>query len=258
MRSPWQITLSAWQALLLREAVTRMFSRRIALVWLLAEPVAHIGFMVLVFAAIRTRVIGGMDVVYWISSGMLAFFLFKRTAELGAAAIGANQALFTYRQVQPADTVLVRCVFEGCLMLLVAAIVMPSLALMGVPMTVDEPLEAIGSLAGLWLLALGWSMAVSVANELAPELASVLDLLMTPLMLISGVLFPLSAVPYEWREWLLLNPVAHGIEGLRAGLSGSYHHVPELSLGFVFGSALVLLFLGLALQARFRNRLLAS
>jgi len=256
-RSSWRITLSAWHALLLREAVARMFSRRIALVWLLAEPAANIGFMLLVFTVLRTRVVGGMDVVFWLSTGMLAFFLFKRTATQGAAAIGANLALFTYRQVQPTDTVLVRCVLEGFLMLLVTAIVIVAIALLGVPISIDNPMQVFASVLGLWLLALGWGMAVSVANELTPELANMLDLLMTPLMLISGVIFPLAAVPYTWREWLLLNPVAHGVEGARAGLSGYYHHAPELSVGFVYASAVVLLFLGLALQVRFRNRLLA-
>lgn len=256
-RSSWRITIAAWHALLLREAVARMFARRIALVWLLSEPVAHIGFMVLVFTALRTRVIAGMDVVFWLASGMLAFFLFRRTAAQGAAAIGANMALFTYRQVQPTDTILVRCVLEGFLMVMVAGIVIFALALLGVPMSIDAPLQVIASLAGLWLLALGWGLAVSVASELTPELANVIDMLMTPMMLVSGVIFPMAAVPYTWREWLLLNPVAHGIEGLRGGLSDYYHDAPELSLAFLFGSALVLVFLGLALQVRFRNRLLA-
>jgi capsular polysaccharide transport system permease protein len=78
-----------------------------------------------------------------------------------------------------------------------------------------------------------------------------------PLMLISGVIFPLSAIPYPWREWLMWNPVAHGIEGVRAGISPYYHHVPELNLNYLLGFALVLVFLGLVLQRRFRSRLVS-
>ena len=40
--------------------------------------------------------------------GMLAYFMFQRTATQVMNAISANQALFAYRQVKPADTVLVR------------------------------------------------------------------------------------------------------------------------------------------------------
>lgn len=255
-RPAWRITLAVWHALLLREAVARMFSKRVALVWLLVEPVANIAFMVFVFTVLRTRVIGGMDMVLWLSSGLLAFFLFKRTATQGASAIGANLALFTYRQVQPVDTVLVRCVLEGFLMILVAALIAAALIFLGVPMPLHDPIETLVAILGLWLLATGWGLAVSVANELIPELANLLSLLMMPMMLISSVIFPLSTVPYPWREWLMLNPVAHGIEGVRAGVSPYYHHAPELDLSYLFGSALVLGFLGLMLQVRFRNRML--
>jgi capsular polysaccharide transport system permease protein len=48
-RSNWQVTVAVWRALLLREAVSRLFGRRAALFWLLLEPVAHMAFFVFVF-----------------------------------------------------------------------------------------------------------------------------------------------------------------------------------------------------------------
>lgn len=254
-RSPWQVTLSVWHALLLREAVARMFGKRAAAAWLLLEPVAGIAFMLLVFTVLRTRYIGGMDTALWLSSGLLAFYLFRRTANQGASAVGANLALYTYRQVKPVDTVLSRCVLEGLLMLLIASLVFVGLALAGVPLQLHDPLLVMVSLTGLWLLGLGWGLAVSVATELVPETGNLLNLLLMPLMLISGAIFPLSAIPYPWREWLMWNPVAHGIEGVRAGISPYYHHVPELSMNYLLGYTLVLVFLGLVLQRRFRSRL---
>jgi capsular polysaccharide transport system permease protein len=257
-RSALRVTLDVWHALLLREAVSRMFARRSALAWLLIEPSAYIGLMVLLFLALRTRVVGGIDVGLWLASGLLAYFLFRRTATQGAAAIGANRALFTYRQVLPVDTILTRCILEAVLMLLVSAILVVALAVLGVRFTLDEPLLLIASLFGLWLTAVGWGLCVSVANELVPEVGNVLGMLMMPLMLVSGAVFPLAAVPTHWRDYLMLNPVAHGVEGVRAGLSGIYHHAPELSMGYLFEAALVLVFLGLALQVRLRFKLVTS
>lgn len=256
-RSPWRITWAVWHALLLREAVARMFGKRAAAVWLLLEPVASIAFMLFVFTVLRTRNIGGMDTALWLSAGLLSFYLFRRTAVQGAAAVGANQALYTYRQVKPVDTVLSRSLLEGVLMLLVATLVFMGLALAGVPLQLHDPLGVVQALAGLWLLGVGWGLAVSVATELVPETANVLNLLLMPLMLVSGAIFPLSAVPYPWREWLMWNPVAHGIEGVRVGISPYYHHVPELSSTYLPGFALALVFLGLALQRRYSNRLVA-
>lgn len=256
-RSPWRITWSVWHALLLREAVARMFGKRAAALWLLLEPVAGIAFMLLIFTVLRTRNIGGMDTALWLSSGLLSYYLFRRTAGQCASAVGANLALYTYRQVKPVDTVLSRGLLEGVLMLLVSVVVFCGLALVGVPLQLHDPLGVMTSLLGLWLLGVGWGLAASVATELVPEAGNLLNLVLMPLMLISGAIFPLSAIPHPWREWLMWNPVAHGIEGVRAGLSGYYHHVPELNTAYLQGFALVLLFLGFALQRRFSSRLVS-
>lgn len=256
-RSNWQVTVAVWHALMLREAVARMFGRRAAVVWLLMEPVSQIGFMVAMFSLIRATHVGGMDTVLWLTSGMLAFFLFRRVASQGAAAIGANLALYTYRQVRPVDTVLVRSWLEGLVMLLTAVIVFTGEALLGVHLQLANPLMVLNAIFGLWLLGLGWGLTASVISELVPEVKELLNLVMMPLMVISGAVFPLSAIPHVWREWVMLNPIAHGVEAVRAGISPYYHHVPEMSTGFLNACALVLIFLGLALQARFRSRLIS-
>src|SRR5512133_3248918 len=105
-RSPLNVTLSVWKALVLREAVHRLFQRRAAWVWLVLEPVVHFAAMAFIFAAVRVRVIGGIDTVTWVLSGILVFFIYKRTAAQAKNAIDANEALFAYRQVKPVDTVL--------------------------------------------------------------------------------------------------------------------------------------------------------
>ncbi len=256
-RPPWQVTLAVWRALLLREAVSRLFGRRAALFWLLLEPVAHMAFFVFIFTVLRMRHVGGMDTALWIITGMLAFFLFRRTAIQGQAAVGANQALYAYRQVKPVDSVLVRGLLEGLLMFIVAAIVLTGAGLWGIPLQLHAPLTVASALVGLWGLGMAWGLATSVAAELVPELGNILGMLMMPLMLISGVIFPLSAIPYPWREWIMFNPIAHGVEGVRAGIAPFYHAVPELSLAYLHGFTLVVLFLGLALHVRFQRRLVA-
>ena len=83
-------------------------------------------------------------------------------------------------------------------------------------------------------------------------------MLMLPLYLISGVILPLSTVPQPYRDWLLFNPIAHGLEATRLGFSPTYHAVPELSMPYLHAAAISLVFLGLALHKRFANRLLAA
>jgi capsular polysaccharide transport system permease protein len=101
-------------------------------------------------------------------------------------------------------------------------------------------------------------LVTSVLIELVPELGRVLKLVMMPLMILSGVIIPLSAVPQPYRDWLLLNPVAHGLEAARLGFAPYYHAVPELSVAYIYQFALVSIFLGLALHRRFAMRLVTK
>lgn len=254
-RNALSITLSVWKALFLREALARLFAGRAAWFWLLAEPLSHIVFLMLVFSAIRIHTVGGIDTGTWIMVGLLAFFVFRRTGTQVMNAISANQALFTYRQVKPIDTALVRGILEGFLMVMVSAVLLIGYYLAGGKSSPSDILAVLGALAGLWLFGMGFGLILSVVGELIPEVSRVVNLAMTPIYFASGAMFPLASVPPPYREWLMLNPVAHGMEAARLGFVSHYHPVRELSLDYLFGSALVTIFLGLALHRRFALRL---
>lgn len=255
VRSSTSITLSVWKALFLREALSRLFSGRAVWFWLLAEPVFHVTYMLVILTVIRVSTIGGIDPTMWVMLGMLGFLLFRRTGTQLTNAINANRALFTYRQVKPVDTALVRAGLEGLLMAVIAVILLAGAALFGHSVIPSDPLAVLEALFGLWLVGVGFGLITSVACELVRELTRVMDFFMTPLFFMSGVLFPISNVPLPYRDWLLFNPVAHGLEATRLGFSSYYHAAPELSIAYLYGFALVSIFLGLALHRRFALRL---
>ena len=257
-RSSVSITLSVWKALFLREVLSRLFASRAAWFWLVAEPVFHMAYLIFIFTVIRVRTIGGIDTSIWLISGLLAFFMFRRTGTQVMNAINANQALFAYRQVKPIDTLLVRGALEAFLMSITASIVLTGLALFGHSVMPADPLVVLTAFFGLWLVGMGFGLITSVAVELVPELGRIINLIMMPLYLLSGVVLPISAVPHPYRDWLLLNPIAHGLEATRLGFSPYYHAVPELSVSYIYEFALVSIFLGLALHRRFAVRLVTQ
>lgn len=257
-RTSASITLSVWKALFLREAVSRLSAGRAAWLWLLLEPMVHVVFLLFIFTVIRMRSVGGIDTTVWLMVGLLAFLMFKRTATQTQNAVGSNQALFTYRQVKPVDTVLVRAALEGLLTVLVANILIGGAALFGIVTLPEDPLSVLEAFFGLWLLGMGWGLIASVASELIPELGKVIGFVMTPLYFASGVMFPITIAPPPYRDWLLLNPLVHGLEAARLGFAPHYHAVPELSIAYLYGFALVTIFLGLALHVRFATRLVAQ
>ena len=247
-----------WHALFLRESLTRLFGSRAAWLWLLVEPLFHLTYLAFIFSVVRVRTVGGIDTVVWLVVGLLAYFMFQRTGTQTQNAVGSNSALFAYRQVKPIDPVLVRSLLEACLLVVVAAIIMLGVNLWGIAMWPADPLAVMQAFFGLWLVGLGFGLVTSVVVELQPELGRIVGLIMRPMFLISGVIFPIGAVPLPYREWLMYNPVAHGLEAARLGFAPYYQAVPELSLPYMYSFALVSIFLGLALHRRYRHSLLAK
>lgn len=252
------ITLSVWRALFLREALARLFSGRATWFWLVAEPVFSVAIMLFIFTVIRVRTVGGIDTMLWLMVGMLGFFMFRRTGTQAQNAISANRTLFTYRQVLPVDTALVRAALEALLMVAVAGVLLIGAALLGHSVVPANPLAVLEAFLGLWLAGLGFGLVTSVVIELVPELGKVLKLVMAPLMILSGVMIPISAVPQPYQGWLMLNPVAHGLEAARLGFAPYYHAVPELSVAYLYAFALVCIFFGLALYRRFAIKLVTQ
>lgn len=254
-RLPLLVVLNTWKALFLREVVARISTERAAWLWILFEPLSHVGFILVVYGTVRVRTVGGIDTIIWLMAGMLPFFTFRRTAIQCMNAINANRALFAYRQVKPVDTVFVRAGTELFLMALVSIILFASVALLGHDVVPSNLLGVLAGFFGLWLLGLGFGLAMSVLVELVPEVERVINFIMYPMYLLSGVMFPMTSVPPEFREWLMLNPVAHGLESVRLSFAPFYHAVPELDPVYLFQAALVLVFFGLALQLRFSDRM---
>jgi capsular polysaccharide transport system permease protein len=257
-RSPARIVASVYLALFLREALTRISSSRAAWFWLLAEPVFNVSYLLFIYTVVRVRTVGGIDTVIWLMIGMLAFFMFRRTAAQVSASISSNLALFTYRQVKPIDTLLVRGGLEGVLMIVIAGVLLAGAALLGHPVAPADPLAVFKAFLGLWLVGMGFGLVDSIATELVPELGRIINFVMMPLYFISGVVLPISAVPQPYRAWLMLNPVAQGLEAARFGFSSNYHPVSELDIAYLYEFALVSIFLGLALHRRFALRLVTQ
>lgn len=257
-RSSITITLAVWRALFLREALDRLFDMRAAWLWLLMEPLMHIAFITVVFSTIRVIAIGGIETPIWIIIGMLAFFLFRRTTVQVMYAVESNQPMFAYRQVKPFDVAIVRAGLEAFLMVLISTGILVVAGLLGFEAFPTEPLTVAFALLGLWLFGLGYGLVASVLMELVPETKHILTILMMPLYLISGVIWSMRSVPQPYRDALMLNPLAHGLELVRQGFGSYYETVPGVSMGYLYAWAGCSIFLGLALYRRFALKLVTT
>ncbi len=202
--------------------------------------------------------ISGVDGGLFITTGVLGYLITQHTAMRSKEAINANAALFTYRQVLPVDTVLVRAALEAVLLTISALFLLTGLGLLGYNVIPRDFLGVTMAFAMLWLAGIGLGLVLSVAGGLFPEVGKVTDMLFRPLYFVSGVMYPPSAIPPAYQDWLLLNPLVHGIELIRAAFFPQYHTVSGVSVTYIAGFTMVTMCLGLALHVRFATRLAAQ
>ncbi|AMR81402.1 ABC transporter permease [Cupriavidus nantongensis] len=258
VRSDVSIAVSVWRALFLREASARLAGARAAWIWILLEPAAHIVFLMVVFGVIRHQVRQDANIEVFILVGVWGFFLVRNIAQRGMEAINANQALFSYRQVQPVDTVLVRATVEAFLYVIVGAVLLAALALLDIDVRPADPLLVMWSAFLLWAFGLGLGLMFSVIGTLLPGLGKLIRIVFTPLYFLSAVMYSVASMPRAMREVVLVNPITHGLEAMRSGWFAAYHGEAHISLGYLAFCALATVFLGLAMHMRYATRLTAQ
>lgn len=255
-RSLFAVTFGVWKALFLREALFRILQYRLAWVWLIVEPIAHVVLIMWVFTSFRRLSIVGADSGVFIMLSVTGFFFARNVMFRCMDAIGQNTTLFTYRQVKPVDTVLVRAVLEAFIQILVMLVIFGGAGLLGFPVIPADPLFALEALVVLWMIGLGLGLAVSVAGTLVPEVAYLVRLITYPVYFLSAVMYPSIVLPHAMREILLLNPLVHAIESLRVAFMPAYQVPPGIDLAYPAGVGLVLILLGLALHVRYQYDLI--
>lgn len=250
--------MSVWWALFVRELLQRTMADRFGWFWLLAQPI----LIVIVFVAIRAvilggaaRTIAGAEFIPWLVAGLLGFQMFREVVMRSLNAVEQNRKLFSYRQVKPIDPVLVRCYIEGNLNSFILVLFITASLLFEFSLLPHDPVGALMVWFALWVVGTGTGLIVSTLSVLFPEVRKIMPLIMTPLFLTSGVIFPLNFLPAQYLGWLLWNPLVHGIELTRVYFFASYQPVAGVSGTYLAMWACTLLALGLLLHLRYDQRL---
>ncbi|MDP4556217.1 ABC transporter permease [Halomonas meridiana] len=258
-RTPWQVTRSVWHAMFMREAISRTMSDRMGWFWMIFEPVAFIAIMAGIRSFISSdELIANAEFIPWMIVGLMGFFLVREGMQRAIGAIEANSSLFTYRQVLPVDPVFVRNFLESLLRSFVFLIFILGGFLLGMNLFPDNAVKAMVAWMSLWCLGLGLGLTVSVAASLVPEVGRVVRMTSLPLMIISGVIFPLNQLPHWMLEYLMLNPIPHGLETLRLSFFENYKTIHGTSMTYFWLITLSLNALGLLMHLRFVDRLKAK
>lgn len=210
----------AWH-LLRQELHTRHAGTVLGWVWLLAAPVAMLGVYVLVFGEILQVRFGTRDdPVGYALSVLAGLGMFNALADV---LVRSPSLLVEQRQLllnSPVPAAVLPLVVVGNSVIVELLYVVLVLACAGWSSLFVWP--------ALWLypplllirvmLSLAAAYTLAVLGVFLRDLKLLMSPLMSVLLLVSPVLYPLERVPQPWQDWLAWNPLAALVQAYRAAL----------------------------------------
>lgn len=256
-QTPWEMQKAVLFAIFVRELGARFGRFRLGYLWAILEPVAMVSVLCGVRVLFGNEDIEGLGFPVFFASGVLGYLLFQHIAIGALGAVEANQSLFNYQRVKPADTVLARALLEFVVFLATTAVILLGLAWLGYIFHWRDTVLFFGTLGGLLMLSLGLGFALSVMGPLWQESKKIVPVLLRPMFFISGIFFSANSLPESWKFWAMINPLLHASELLRRAMFLEYTS-EEGSLAYLWMWGLVSMFLGLCLYRVYRVKVVTS
>lgn len=258
-RTSLQIFCDVIFALMLREFLTRFGSRRMGAFWTLFEPAVHVGIMLVIFAVIRPRSLPGIDYAIFLIYGLLPFFLMRNLTKFLMNSVNANSALFAYPNIKVFDTYIARTIVEIMIYITIYMFFIFIIGFWGDDnIRIAHPLGAMAYLLMGILFSVGFGIFLSCLLTEFPNLSTIISVFFTAIYFSCGILFPIWIIPEPYLGYVMYNPYAQYINGIRESVITNYPEVNHMSLTYSFATMFMMLCLGITTYRLFKQRLLAK
>ena len=209
-------------ALMLREMSTTHGRVPGGYLWAVAEPLAGIALLSVIFAIGFHAPALGTSFPLFYATGLLPFLAFSDITGKLAQALNFSRPLFAYPAVTVFDAILARLILAGLTQLAVASLLIGGILFLS-ETRVTPDLAVLMQAAGLLaVLSLGVGVMNCLLIGLMPLWQRIWSIVMRPMFLVSGVFFTYGAIPLPWREILWWNPLIHVVGLVRRGLYPGY------------------------------------
>jgi len=250
--------VSVVTAIIFKDFKVRQRTSKFGIFYVLIEPMVYILAISSIRFLFRSTSVDGIHVLIWVPLGVSAYLIFKRSITKVTSAITGNEGLLDFPQVKPIDPVIAIFILEMALTMVASC-----LALLIIWWFVDispsfpRPLEAMGVIAVLLAGSFGVALLLAVYGTFYENIPRTMRFINRPMIFLSGVVFPVSSLPTNIREYLAWNPILQFIEHFRYYAAG-IPMIPEADLGYACFVASVLLGLGVIAYYANRYRLVQS
>ena len=237
-------------------AVQKIYRRTVlGWLWLFINPLFPLALRALIFGALIGVTSEGIPYFLFLVAGSIAWDTFASSLTWGTRGLEMNRHLvdqiYVPRALLPFGNTAPALVDFGIKLAVFAGAV-------GYYAAVDDRLYVRGGTPLLWALAAlalvfafstALSFFTSIWGETGRDMRFTLGQLLSVWYLLTPVLYPLSAVPERYRDWMLANPMAVVVETLKWGLFGTGELRP-MAFGITAAAVAVLWLAGLLYFAR--------
>ena len=209
-------------ALMMREIITRYGREGLGFLWLVAEPLVFCLFVLALWSLIKPEYEHGIRLGAFVMTGYMSMLLIRHMISGSMAAVEANVGLLYHRQISILHIYLSRELLEvsGTKVVFIGVyIILLALGQVNLP-------------ANYLLLYSGWTILALQSTGLAWILAAfalrsdvverIIPVLQYGLIPISGAFVMAAWLPQEYRDILLVVPMPHAVEMVRAGVFGEF------------------------------------
>ena len=245
-RSGLKVMGAAFHALLMRELQTRFGGYRLGYLWAPLEVMIQVVILLVLFSAVRERLVPGMDFSLFLVAGMVPFRMFQRIAIRSLGAVSANQGLLMYRSIKHIDVIIARSFLELIIYFVTFLILLISLTFFGIYPSLDCLQIVLFCWFTLFIFSFGVALICMVIGFYGGEISKFISVIFTIIYFTSGILYPIHIVPEPYFSYLLYNPFIHNIELVRHAFAPNYP-ADHIDIWYFLKWMFVVNFLGLLL-----------
>jgi capsular polysaccharide transport system permease protein len=237
----------------MREILTRYGRHNIGFLWVFFEPMMFTLGILTLWTIIKATHGTEISIAAFAITGYSSVLLWRNCASRCALAILPNQSLLYHRNVRVIDLFLARILLEvsgATASFITLSIVFCLMGLMAPP--ADLSLVVLGWIH-LAVLGCGMGFTTGALSELSETMERLWHTVAYLLFPISGAVFLVDWLPTKMQSIVLMLPMVHGVELLRAGYFGSAiksHYDPI----YMIVSDLSILLIGLTLVRHVSNK----
>jgi capsular polysaccharide transport system permease protein len=240
-------------ALLMREIITRFGRENLGVLWLVAEPMLFTLGVATLWTAAGLHHGSPIPIVAFAVTGYSSVLMWRNSANRSGGAITQNKPLLFHRNVRVIDVLVTRIALEiggATGSFIVLSTLFSFIGWMPLP---DDPLKVVCG----WLMLAWFGASLALLIGAGTAFSDIIERLWHPaaylLFPLSGAAFMVEWLPVGMQKVVLLLPMVHGVEMLRAGYFGNV--VPtHYDVGYMASCCLVMSLGGLYLVRQASRR----